>query len=55
MEELVSEEINKDNAISQQSYKVISENNTENNYLTQMNEKETSEWLKKLNIDEEVL
>ena len=55
MEDLVSEEINKDNAISQQSYKVISENNTENNYLTQMNEKETSEWLKKLNIDEEVL
>ncbi len=55
MEDLVSEEINKDNAISQQSYKVISENNTENNFLTQMNEKETSEWLKKLNIEEEVL
>ena len=55
MEEIASEEFNKDNAVSQQSYKVISENNTENNYISKMNEKETSQWLKKLNIEEEVL
>ena len=55
MEEITSEEIKKDNIISQQSYKNNSEENSDNKYISIMNEKETSSWLKKLNLDEEIL
>ena len=55
MEEITSEEINKDNIISQQSYKNNTEENAYNKYISIMNEKETSSWLKKLNLDEEIL
>ena len=55
MEETTSEEINKDNIISQQSYKNNTEENAYNKYISIMNEKETSSWLKKLNLDEEIL
>ena len=55
MEEITSEEINKDNIISQQSYKNNTEENAYNKYISIMNEKETTSWLKKLNLDEEIL
>ena len=55
MEEITSEEIKKDNIISQQSNKNNSEENSDNKYISIMNEKETSSWLKKLNLDEEIL
>ena len=54
MEENVSEKINKDNTASQQSYKVISDDNTENNYLSKMGEKEVSQWFKQLDLEEEI-
>ena len=56
MEEITSEEANKDKTTSQPSFQKPPETNLiKNNYISTLNEEETSLWLKNLNLNEELL